>query len=203
MNRSPANLKHRDTTSPESRQAAGAPNTTLRGGNLGFPERSAIESLLEIVGALHELMRQLSELASEKLAAMRAADAEALHACAARECAVLERLFAREKERDAVLARLAQSLPWQEPGVPRLSAIAEKIPEPESSRLQAKIAGLRQTAEELQRKNRLAADVAQRLHKHIRAIFEEIAGVNQDADVYGPGGRQEPRATKTWVDAVG
>lgn len=174
---------------------------TRDGGAADLPAQ--IETLLRSTTALHALLSRLSELATEKLAAMRTADAAALQACAVRECETLERLFAREQERDAVLARLAQSLHWQAPAPPRLSEIAEKIAEPFSSRLRAKIAGLRQTAEELQRKNRLAAEVARHLHKHLRAIFEEIAGVNPETVVYGPDGQQEPRATKTWVDAVG
>jgi hypothetical protein len=159
--------------------------------------------LLEALSALHELLRQLLELARAKLEALRAADAPNLQRCAARECGVLERLFERERQRDAVLARLAQSLHWEGPAPPRLAEVAAKLPEPVSSRLRAKAAGLRQTAGELRRENRLAAEVAQHLHKHIRAVFEDIARVNQESIVYGPSGRHEQRAAMTWVDAVG
>ncbi len=162
-----------------------------------------IEELLETVSLLHELLKRLLELARAKLAAMRAADAETLHQCAAEECDVLEALFKREKQRDAVLARLAQSLHWSGDERARLSEIAERLPEPFSSRLRAKTAGLRKTADELQRKNRLAADVARHLHKHIRAVFEDVARVNQESVVYGPNGKHEQRTRKTWVDAVG
>ena len=165
--------------------------------------QAQIDELLDALSALHELLNQLLELARAKLAAMRAADAPGLQRCAARECGVLERLFERERHRDAVLARLAQSLQWDATGPPRLSEVATKLPEPFSSRLRAKTAGLRQTANELRRENRLAAEVAQHLHKHIRAVFEDIARVNQESVVYGPNGRHENRTSKTWVDAVG
>jgi hypothetical protein len=92
---------------------------------------------------------------------------------------------------------------WNSSARLRLSEIAEKLPEPHSSRLRAKTAGLRQTAEELRRENRVAAEVAQHLHKHIRAVFEDIARVNQESVVYGPSGKHEQRTNKTWVDAVG
>lgn len=193
----------RSFTQSAPARASVAVASVAQSATVSCTDAAAIESLLGVVGALHDLMRQLLELAKEKLVALRTADAEDLHACATRECRVLERLFAREKERDAVLARLAQSLPASGASAPRLSVIAEQIPEPFSSRLRAKIAGLRQTAEELRQKNRLAAEVARSLHKHLRAIFSEIAGVNQETLVYGPGGREEPRATRTWVDAVG
>jgi hypothetical protein len=168
--------------------------------------QAQIDELLDALSALHELLKQLLELARAKLAAMRAADAPELQRCAARECGVLERLFERERRRDAVLARLAQSLHWDSTGPPRLSEVAAKLPDPFSSRLRAKTAGLRQTANELRRENRLAAEVAQHLHKHVRAVFEDIediARVNQESVVYGPNGRHEHRTSKTWVDAVG
>jgi hypothetical protein len=160
-------------------------------------------ALVAAVASLHEVFRQLLELAGKKLSAMRAADAEALQQCATDEGGVLQILFERERQRDAAIACLAQGLQWGDAGSPRLSQIAERLPEPFSSRLRAKIAGLRQTASELQQKNRLAATVAHNLHKHIRAVFEDIASVNQESVVYGPNGKHEQRNKKSWVDAVG
>ncbi|MFQ5806196.1 MAG: flagellar export chaperone FlgN [Phycisphaerae bacterium] len=162
-----------------------------------------VRDLLATVTSLHELLKQLLELAGRKLAAMRSADAGALQQCAADEGGVLQALFEREKQRDAVLARLAQSLHWRADCRPRLSEIAERLPEPFSSRLRAKIVGLRQTAGELRHKNQLAAAVARNLHAHIRAVFEDVAKVNQESVVYGPSGKHEQRNKKTWVDAVG
>jgi len=176
--------------------------TTSTGGQPSCLE-DPVRDLLGTVTSLHELLKQLLQLAGKKLAAMRAADADALQQCAADEAAVLQALFEREKQRDALLARLAQSLQWREAGHPRLSAFAERLPEPFSSRLQAKIAGLRQTAQELRQKNQLAATVARNLHKHIRTVFEDVAKVNQESVVYGPSGKHEQRNMKTWIDAVG
>jgi hypothetical protein len=183
----------------EGKTMSGASTSDARSAD----QSAMLEALLQVVSSIHDVMKQLLELATEKLAAMRAADAAGLQACAARECAALERMFGQEQERDAVLARAAQSLRWEGPLPPRLSEIADRISEPHCSRLRAKIAGLRQTAVELQGKNKLAAEVARHLHKHLRAIFEEIAGVDQERAVYGPHGQPEQRATKTWVDAVG
>ncbi len=162
-----------------------------------------VRDLLATVIALHELLKQLLELAARKLSAMRVADTETLQHCAADEGAVLQTVFERERERDAALARLAQGLHWSEAVPPRLSEIAERLPEPLSSRLRAKIAGLRQTAHELRQKNQLAAAVARNLHKHLRAVFEDVAQVNQESVVYGPSGKHEQRVNQTWVDAVG
>lgn len=162
-----------------------------------------VGELTEALSGLQELLEQLLGLARAKLAAMRAADANALQRCAARECGVLERLFDRERRRDAVLARLAQSLQWNGGPRLRLPEIADALPEPHCSRLRARTAGLRRTAEELRRKNRVAAEVARHLHEHVRAVFEHIARVNQESVVYGPSGKHEQRTNRTWVDAVG
>ncbi len=162
-----------------------------------------VDELLELLSSLQDLLRQLTDLAETKLQAMREADVEGLHRCAARECQVLERLFEREQSRDAVLARVAQALRYEPDSRPRLAEVAEKLAEPHSSRLRAKIAGLRHVSTELRQKNRLAAEVARHLHQHIRAVFEDLAQVNRESVVYGPNGQHEQRINKTWVDAVG
>jgi hypothetical protein len=162
-----------------------------------------VHDLLATLNALQQMLGQLLDLAVRKLAAMRHADTGALHKCAAEESVVLHALFEKEKERDAVIARLAQSLPLPEGGPLRLSHIAERLPEPLGSRLRAKTLGLRQVAGALQEKNRLAARVARNLHTHICAVFEDVAKVNQESVVYGPSGKHEQRNKETWVDAVG
>ena len=151
-----------------------------------FESVPAADELLDSLSSLQDWLRQLTELAEVKLQAMRRADAEGLHRCAARECQVLEQLFQCERARDAIVARVAQALRYEADERPRLTEIAEKLPEPASSRLRAKIAGLQQVSTNLRQKNRLAAEVARHLHKHIRAVFEDLAQVNRESVVYGP-----------------
>jgi hypothetical protein len=193
--------------SPRSRavraEATGLPIATPANRAEALDLEAQIGELLEALSGLHEMFKQLLALARAKLVALRAADAAALQRCAARECGVLERLFEQERQRDAVLARLAQSLHPGSTAVPRVSEIAERLPEPFSSRLRARAVGLRQTAKELRCENRVAAEVARHLHKHLRAVFEDIVHLNQESVVYGPSGKHEQRVNKTWVDAVG
>lgn len=167
------------------------------------PLEAQVSELLATLTAAHELLRRLLELAGDKLAAMRRADTEALQRCAVEESEVLQRMFERERHRHALLARLAQSLQWRDASQVTLLDILARLPEPFSSRLRAKTAGLRQSAAELQEKNRLAAAVARNLHMHIRAVFDDVASANQESVVYGPNGQHEQRNTKSWVDAVG
>jgi hypothetical protein len=174
-------------------------------GTDGQPTRleAPVGQLLEMLTALQQLLKQLLELADRKLIAMRSADTDALQECAADEGKLLEAVFQRERQRKAVLARLAQSLRWPGGERARLGEIAERLPEPFSSRLRAKTVGLQQVATGLQRKNHLAAGVARNLHEHIRSVFADIAKANQESIVYGPDGKHEQPTARAWLDAVG
>ena len=163
----------------------------------------AAEELLAVASELQAVLNQLLGVATEKLKAMRAADTRALYQCAAEEGRLLQLMFDREKQRTAVFARLAQELHWETDRPPRMSEIAARLSEPYGPRLQAKTEGLRQTTAALREKNQLAARVARNLHKHIRAVLDEVARANQEALVYGPSGKHEQRNMKSWVDAVG
>jgi len=163
----------------------------------------AARELPVLLAELHESLKQLLELAGEKLAAMRRADHEALQRCAQRESEVLQELFRREPQRKAVFARLAQGLRASAAEAPSLSDIAARLPEPLASSLRARGGALRAVAEELQRKNRLAAAVARSLQSHIRGIFAELAGVAQESQMYGPHGQQQNGAARCWIDALG
>ena len=152
------------------------------------------------LAALHATLKQLTELANTKLAAMRQADTNALNACAAREEELLREVFRMEQARNAVLARLAQSLHC--PNV-RLTEIAARLPEPLASSLRARSLALKEIAGELQRRNKLAAIVAQNLQGHIRGVFADVASATQESLVYGPQGQHEMSSPRRWVDAVG
>jgi len=149
---------------------------------------------------LHTSLKQLAELARTKLAAMRQADTTALTACAAREEELLRDVCRGEQARNAVLARLAQSLHC--PRV-RLTEITDRLPQPLASQIRARSVALKEIASESQQRNKLAAAVAQNLQAHIRGIFADVANANQESLVYGPHGQHEMSSPRRWVDAVG
>jgi hypothetical protein len=152
---------------------------------------------------LHAALTQLTDLAGEKLAAMRAADADALTRCAAREAELLQAVLKADEQRPALLARLAQSLRRPQLQAAKLTEIADHLPEPAASALRARGLALREIAGQLQRKNRLAAVVAHNLQGHLRGIFAEVAKAAQQSVVYGPAGRHYGTGPRCWVDAVG
>lgn len=160
-------------------------------------------ALIGILGELQTLVMRLVECAEEKLRAIRCAGAEALQACVAREMLDLDELLAAERKRDAVVARIAQQL--QQPGLRRASMtqVAEKFPEPLRSSIHARCMGLRQTAEKLQQKNRVAAEVAHGLQSHVRAVFGELAKAGRDTTTYAGNGRMRHTEKQLVIDALG
>jgi hypothetical protein len=188
MNRSTAAV--RDTSS-----AAG----TTHAATLGV----ALRELGQHLSDLQTALQQLSDLAADKLAALRRADTEALQACAAREEQLLREVFRSEPSRKAALARVAQTLLLADAARAQLNDIVARLPEPQASSWRARSVALRDIAAELQRKNRLAAGVARNLHSHIRGIFADVATAAQESVVYGPQGQHAAGCPRCWVDAVG
>ncbi len=168
------------------------------------------QTLTQRLADLHARLRQLAELAGEKLAALRRADAPALTECAAREEILLREQLSDDAQHKALLARLAQTLHC--PAAPRvtLAEIADRLPEPAASHLRARTAALRQIAAVLQQKNQLAADVARKLQFHLRGVFTDLAAP-PDVALYGPQGHRliagapQPvgEGSRRFIDAVG
>lgn len=185
----------------EPRERGTVDTTAIPSGE--FMLNSAVESLLAVLSRLHEQLSALSILATAKLAALRGADADALLTGARSEQRMLEMLVADQQTRDAEIARLAQLLRLAATPLPRLTVIAEHLPEPHASKILAKSAGLRALSLELQKKNRHAADVARQLHKHVVAVFADIASAGRETVTYGRTGQHETGSATNWFDAVG
>lgn len=185
---------------PPAQNAADAPAPIVAG---EFVLNSAVASLLGVLDRLQDQLTALSTLASAKLQALRAADADALLSGARSEQQMLEALVADQQTRDAEIARLAQVLRIESSPLPRLTVLAERLPEPHASKILAKSAGLRALSLELQKKNRHAADVARQLHKHVVAVFADIANAGRESVTYGRSGQHETGSSANWFDAVG
>jgi hypothetical protein len=121
---------------------------------------SEMRRLIDSLAALHERLVSLAQIASAKLVALRAADVATLESLSATEVAELESLRSCDADREAILAGLAQHLPGLPGPLPKLAALADRLPEPLASQLRAKNEGLRAAARKLEEKNRLVADVA-------------------------------------------
>lgn len=156
--------------------------------------------------ALDELLaslRQLDALASEKLAALRQADSKRLEACAAEEGELLAAVLAQGPRRGALLADVAQRLLGDVRGAPTLAMLAERLPEPQASNLRAKSLLFEKVTGELQRKNRLAGQVARKLQEHVRGIFADVAKSAQTQVGYGKSGPSVLAGASCYVEAVG
>ncbi len=167
----------------------------------GLPE--IVRTLAELLGEMRPILERLSDLAGQKLAAMRRADAAALNAGAAEEAGLVQQLALNARKRQVALARLAQQMQAPELVQASVSEISAAVGEPLGSILTAKSLPLQHVAAELERKNNLASAVARNLQTHIRAVFQELDAANQETVVYGNRGKPTPHRTRNWVDAVG
>jgi flagellar biosynthesis/type III secretory pathway chaperone len=163
----------------------------------------AARALLAALGTLHGLLKQLVEVAGQKLTALRRADSPGLNECTKRELALLQQVYQAEQERNATVARLAQALQCPELRAGPLRLLVARVAEPLHSHLQAKMAGLREVAAALRQKNEVAGRVAHDLQVHIRGIFAELAKAQQETVGYGPAGQQRATAARVMVDALG
>jgi len=155
------------------------------------------------LGQLFALLSGLVEVAERKLAALRRAQVAELEECTAREGELLQQVRQTEQQRRAVLARFAQRLPDGQQAAPNLQELAVGLPEPISSSLRARSAGVRHVATVLQEKNRLAARVAHDLQSHLHGIFADLRKVNSETVVYGAQGEHKHTRVRSLVDAVG
>jgi hypothetical protein len=164
---------------------------------------AAVDALLIVLDEFRAHLGGLLELSGRKLASLRAADAAELQRCAAEEGRALEALAACDARRAAALAGLAQVLPAAADCGANLTRLAGVLPEPFSSRITAKSAGIRPIAEQLRQKNQLAARVARGLQSHLRAVFADVAHAHDQTVGYGSRGQLATHRTRDWVDAVG
>jgi|YNPNPStandDraft_1061719.scaffolds.fasta_scaffold66479_2 flagellar biosynthesis/type III secretory pathway chaperone len=164
---------------------------------------AAFAEVCDSLGALSELLKGLVATAEQKLAAMRAADADGLQVCAAREGELLEQVGVVNRRRQAAIAQLAQALQVPADCEVNVWALARWLREPMGSILRARIRGLFELAERLRHLNAVAARVAQDLQSHIRAVFAEVAKANRESVLYGPEGQQEQGQVRSSVEAVG
>ena len=162
-------------------------------------ERALLDNLAE----LQTLIGELRDLARQKLKAVRAADGVALRQLAQREEQTLPAVEQSHRDRDAILARLAQALRNPELRVMPLQRLANELAEPVRSSLLSRALALRTAGEELQRVNGVVAAVAHGLHAHVQGVFDAVARFMQKAIVYGPQGRHEAQQHRVMVDAIG
>ena len=161
------------------------------------------QELLDALAALQRTTTQLVEIAEAKLVAARHADAAGLTALATRERLLLQQYAMDEQKRRAAVTQLAQGLRRPHLGAAPLRELLGYLPGSATSAVTARAAGLRRQLEQLQQKNALFAAVARGLQEHIRAIFADVAKVQQESIAYGPNGRHAVSGTRSWVEAVG
>lgn len=163
-----------------------------------------LAELLEALSASSDTVSRLAALAGQKLSALRQADADALHRCAQVEGRLVAALTQLIRQRQAVLARLAQALHAPPLAQRPISELAARLDPPQASLLLAAAQRLAMLGGELQRKNALTARAARGLQEHIHAALAALqAEPTPDVTYRASGQRDRQSAGSKWIDAVG
>ncbi len=162
-----------------------------------------LATLLSEMTLLHE---SLLHATRSKLGAMRTATTQAVQQQAAVERDLARRIAEREGLRRALMDRIGAALSI-EPARARqltLSQLAQRVEEPQRSRLQVLGEGLRRVASEIARINRVCALVGQEMLAHFRAVHAAITEGLVPREVYArPGAAVAGSAPAALIDMKG
>ncbi|MCA9284977.1 MAG: flagellar protein FlgN [Phycisphaerales bacterium] len=152
-----------------------------------FDHQRLVEALTETLRAQLDAHRELLPLLERKRDAIRTASADALRTTIEHERRVVRRLEQLERQRGALMERLAAAL-----GLPRdatASAIAAAVGEPVERRLLALAAELREVVERSRRESSVLRAAADALAQHMHGVLQSVQGALSAARVYGRAGR--------------
>lgn len=167
-----------------------------------------VKSLKELTVLLTE-MRQLHEgllsAIQRKMAAIRSADEQGMHASSRRERELADRIREQEGLRRVLMERVGALLGVGPADARKMSmrALAERVEEPARSRLLVLGNELRGLASEVLRLNRIVALVSREMINHFRNVYGTITRGGVDREVYGRTGRTRETATPALIDTTG
>ena len=169
----------------------------------GFDKRiKELTFLLTEMKGLHEGLR---EAIQRKLGAMRSADTDQIHATAARERELADRIRKEEGLRRVLMERIGQALGIGAVECRKMTvgSLAERVDEPAKTRLLVLGNELREVASEVARLNRIAALVSSEMVRHFRNIYSTFNRGGVDRAVYGNTGRPKEPTTPAMIDTLG
>jgi hypothetical protein len=152
-----------------------------------------VGQLTQVLGEMKRLHDELAVVVRNKLAAMRAADADRLRSATSRE----EFLTGRLREQDGLRKQLLELIGATfgiDPKAARQMCVrdlADRVAEPMRSRLLGLAAALRERVTETAEVNRVAAVVTHEMLKHFRSVYETMARATASAGVYSRTGQTE------------
>jgi len=165
-----------------------------------------VEQLFEVLDTLVRLHEQMISALDRQLAAARAADSQTMGQCQEQIEELARQIATEETRRRHVTRSLAVEAGLPGATVGRgvtASRLATAMPEPARTRLAEQTALLRERIQEVDRLNRILADVSRRVLLHLRSAYETVAGAAGTTGVYAANGRLRQAQRSTVFEAVG
>jgi hypothetical protein len=165
-----------------------------------------LEQLFHLLETLVRLHEQMIATLDRQLAAARAADSETMRQCQEQTEELVRQVARAEAQRRATSQGLAVRLGIDATAAGRgvtAGRLAMALPEPTRTRLMQETGRLRQRVQEVDRLNRVLADVSRRILVHLKKAYEAVAQVAGTTGVYAANGRLQQAQRSTMFDAVG
>ena len=147
----------------------------------------ATRALQEILDTQAEGYRRLVQSIERQREAIRAADLAAVPAIAEVQEKIVERLRQLDERRETAGRALAQALGLDPESA--LTAIVERLPEAEGTRLAARAAELRELVHRSRREQSVVKAAGDALSRHMAGIVQSVSGALSGTGVYGRRGR--------------
>jgi hypothetical protein len=160
-------------------------------------------AMLEQLVRLHE---QMIATLDRQLAAARAADSDGMRQCQEQTEQLVRQVAQVEAQRRALSRDLAIEAGIDGGPAGRgvtASRLAAALPEPQRSRLTQQAGLLRQRVQEVDRLNKLLADVSRRILVHLKSAYEMVSRAAGTTGVYAANGQLRQAQRSTVFEAVG
>ena len=153
------------------------------------PADAALARDLEpLIGALTSAHERMLALALEHRTAISRADTAAIAGLVAQQSEVAREISELEIHRRRLVAPFLSATA----APPSLSALAQRLPEPDRARVAAAAAHLRETLLRLQRETRTVRAATQSLLAHMNGLMQQVARGLSQARLYSPQGKIDP-----------
>lgn len=170
--------------------------------------RKRLDALLGMMERLADLHDELHLALRDKLASMRSAGLEDLHACVERERALAVRINEQEGLRKQMMEQVGHGYGMSPQASRALSAknLAMHLPQPHRRKLEELTDRLRSAVQRVRRANDFVGRVSAQVLQHVRGVFAAVSGGATSGSAYnkhGEPGCPRPTHTAGLFEAIG
>ncbi len=164
------------------------------------------KQLLDLLATLVRLHEQMIATLDRQLAAARAADSETMHRCQEQTEELVRQIARTEAQRRTLSREMAVAAGIagadQGRGV-TASRLAAALPEPVRTRLTEQASLLRERIQEVDRLNKVLAEVSRSILVHLRSACDAVARMAGTTGVYAANGKLREAQRSTVLEVMG